>query len=142
MTAGYAPLIRWKFDASGLEPGLAESWEFNEDGSILTLQLRKGVKWSDGHPYTSASFAFYYRLCLDERHKYGPPVWCKVNGIPMEVETPDDYTIVMKFAGPQLACTALAGDRFLVVQPVQHPGTLHDAISPGREPRIHRFHPI
>ena len=44
MTAGYAPLIRWKFDASGLEPGLAESWEFNEDGSVLTLHLRKGVK--------------------------------------------------------------------------------------------------
>ena len=100
MTAGYAPLIRWKFDASGLEPGLAESWEFNEDGSILTLYLRKGVKWSDGHPYTSASFAFYYQLCLDERHKYSPPVWCKVNGIPMAVETPDAYTIVMKFAGP------------------------------------------
>ena len=82
MTAGYAPLIRWKFDASGLEPGLAESWEFNEDGSMLTLHLRKGVKWSDGHPYTSASFVYYYQLCLDARHKYGAPVWCKVNGIP------------------------------------------------------------
>ncbi len=29
MTAGYAPFIRWKFDCSGLEPGTAESWEFN-----------------------------------------------------------------------------------------------------------------
>ena len=49
MTAGYAPFIRWKFDASGLEPGLAESWEFNEDGSMLTLHLRKGgqmVGWA------------------------------------------------------------------------------------------------
>ena len=100
MTAGYAPLIRWKFDPSDLEPGLAESWEFNEDGSVLTLHLRKGVKWSDGHPFTSESFAFYYALCLDERHKYNPPVWCLVDGKPMTVETPDDYTIVMKFAGP------------------------------------------
>jgi len=48
MVAGYAPLIRWKFDASGLEPGLAESWKFNEDGSVLTLHCRKGVKWSYG----------------------------------------------------------------------------------------------
>ncbi len=100
MVGGYAPLIRWKFDCSGLEPGLAESWEFNEDGTVLTLHLRKGVKWSDGHPYTSESFAFYYELCLDERHQYKPPVWCLVDGKPMEVETPDDYTIVMKFAGP------------------------------------------
>jgi peptide/nickel transport system substrate-binding protein len=100
MVAGYAPLIRWKFDCSGLEPGLAEAWEFNEDGSVLTLHLRKGVKWSDGHPFTSESFAFYYELCLDKRHPYEPPVWCLVNGKSMAVETPDDYTIVMKFAGP------------------------------------------
>jgi peptide/nickel transport system substrate-binding protein len=82
------------------EPGLAESWEFNEDGTILTLHLRKGVKWSDGRPYTSESFAFYYEICQDERHQYKPPVWCLVNGEPMKVETPDEYTIVMKFAGP------------------------------------------
>jgi len=100
MVAGYSPLIRWRFDCSGLEPGLAESWEFNKDGSVLTLHLRKGVKWSDGHPFTSESFAFYYELCLDKRHQYNPPVWCLVNGKPMTVETPDDYTIVMKFAGP------------------------------------------
>ncbi|MFQ6040865.1 MAG: ABC transporter substrate-binding protein, partial [Candidatus Poribacteria bacterium] len=100
MVAGYAPLMRWKFDCSGLEPGLAKSWDFNEDGTVLTIHLRKGVKWSDGHPYTSESFAFYYELCLDERHQYTPPVWCLVDGKPMKVETPDDYTIVMKFAGP------------------------------------------
>lgn len=100
MTAGYAPFMRWKFDCSGLEPGLAESWEFSKNGSSLTLHLRKGVKWSDGRPFTSESFAFYYELCLDDRHQYNPPVWCLVDGKPMEVETPDEFTIVMKFAGP------------------------------------------
>jgi len=100
MAAGYAPLVRWKFDCSGLEPGLAESWEFSEDGTVLTLHLRRGLKWSDGHPYTSESFAFYYQICQDERHQYKPPVWCLVNGEPMKVETPDEHTIVMKFAGP------------------------------------------
>ena len=100
MVAGYAPLVRWKFDCTGLEPGLAKSWEFNEDGTVLTINLRKGVKWSDGHPFTSESFAFYYELCMDERHQYNPPVWCLVDGKRMKVETPDDYTIVMKFAGP------------------------------------------
>ena len=58
MTGGYAPLIRWNLMPLVWNPGLAESWEFNEDGSMLTLHLRKGVKWSDGHPYTSASFLF------------------------------------------------------------------------------------
>ena len=100
MIAGYAPLIRWNRMTTGLEPGLAESWAFNEDGTALTLKLREGVRWSDGHPYTSASFRAWYDLCLDERHRNSPPVWCLVDGKPMKVETPDDYTIVMKFAGP------------------------------------------
>ena len=105
----YSPLIRWNYDASALEPGLAESWEFNADGTELTLHLRKGLRWSDGHPFTSESFGFYYELCLDDRYQFkksevtsvlSTPAWCYVNQKPMKVETPDDYTIVMKFAGP------------------------------------------
>ena len=100
MVDGYATFIRWRFDCKGLEPGLAESWEFNRDGSVFTLHLRKGLHWSDGSPYTSADFAFYYQLCQDDRYYYTPPVWCLVDGKPMQVETPDPCTIVMKFAGP------------------------------------------
>lgn len=100
MTGGYAPLMRWRFDCMGMEPGLARSWEFNPDGTVLTVHLRRGVRWSDGHPYTSEDFAFWYELCLDKRHRYTPPFWCRVNGKEMQVETPDPYTIVMRFAGP------------------------------------------
>jgi peptide/nickel transport system substrate-binding protein len=100
MTGGYAPLVRWRFDCKGLEPGLAQSWAFNEDGTELTIKLREGLRWSDGHPYTSASFKFWYDLCLDDRHQYTPPVWCLVDGMPMVVTTPDDRTIHMRFAGP------------------------------------------
>jgi len=57
MMNGYAPLVRWKADCSGLEPGTASSWEFNKDGSQLTLHLRKGIKWSDGVEFTSANSA-------------------------------------------------------------------------------------
>jgi peptide/nickel transport system substrate-binding protein len=32
-------------------PGLAESWEFNEDGTVLTLQLRPDVTFHDGEPF-------------------------------------------------------------------------------------------
>ena len=100
MIGAYAPLIRWNWACTDLEPGLAESWSFNEDGTELTLKLRRGVRWSDGEPYTSEAFAFWYELCLDDRHRYAPPVWSRVNGEPMTVETPDSYTIVMKFPGP------------------------------------------
>ena len=38
-------------------PGLAESWEPNEDGSVWTFNLRQGVKWQDGTDFTSADVA-------------------------------------------------------------------------------------
>jgi peptide/nickel transport system substrate-binding protein len=100
MIGGYAPLVRWRFDCQGMEPGLARAWEFNRDGSVLTLHLRHGVRWSDGVEYTSEDFAFWYQLCVDERQRFTPPYWCRVNGKAMRVETPDKYTIVMRFAGP------------------------------------------
>ena len=34
-------------------PDLATGWSWNEDGTALTLPLRKGVKWHDGKPFTA-----------------------------------------------------------------------------------------
>ena len=41
-------------EGAALAPMLAESWKPNADGSVWTFSLRKGVKWHDGTPFTSA----------------------------------------------------------------------------------------
>ena len=41
------------------EPALAESWKAAADGKSWTLHLRKGVKWSDGAPFTAERRRFY-----------------------------------------------------------------------------------
>ncbi len=50
--------IKWKADLTGYEPALVESYEWSADGMTFTMHMRKGLKWSDGEPYTSADWKF------------------------------------------------------------------------------------
>lgn len=48
-----------KKDASGnINPGLAEKWSVSEDGKALTLNIRQGLKWSTGDPFTAEDVAY------------------------------------------------------------------------------------
>lgn len=42
---------------SKLEPGIAESWEYNSDRTKLTLHIRKGMKFTDDTPVDAAAVA-------------------------------------------------------------------------------------
>lgn len=39
-------------------PAAAESWEFNEDSTVLTFTLREGLTYSDGSPLTAERFRY------------------------------------------------------------------------------------
>ena len=54
----YEPLVEWSYN-KGLDiPWLATSWKWGQHGTQLTVQLRKGVKWSNGRPFTSQDVVF------------------------------------------------------------------------------------
>lgn len=77
-------------------PDLAESWEVSEDGLTYTFHLRKGVKWHDGHPFTSADVA--WTLNQIRTHKEAP-AWKNLVDVE-DIETPDDYTVIIKLSKP------------------------------------------
>lgn len=56
----YDGLINQNGLTAELEPGLAESWEISENKKQIIFTLRKGLKWSDGHPLTADDVVFSY----------------------------------------------------------------------------------
>ncbi|HEY8292123.1 MAG TPA: ABC transporter substrate-binding protein [Thermomicrobiales bacterium] len=75
-----------------LVPVLAESYQIAPDGKTWTFKLRKGVKWHDGQPFTSADVKYYYDWIRDPKNAaINQPNFKDVSN----VDAPDDSTVVV-----------------------------------------------
>jgi peptide/nickel transport system substrate-binding protein len=90
----YDGLLEYDFNMKPI-PALAESFDISEDGKSITFKLRHGVKFHDGEPFTSADVKFSIQT-LKARHPLGSTVFRDVES----VETPDDFTAVLKLSRP------------------------------------------
>jgi peptide/nickel transport system substrate-binding protein len=90
---GYARLVGYDEDYE-IVPDIAESVDV-EDGRIFTFHLRPGQKWSDGEPFTSEDFRFYWEDMGNdpEVSRFGPPKQLLVDGEKPKVEYPDETTV-------------------------------------------------
>ena len=85
----------------GTIPNIAKNWKFSEGGKVLTLYLREGMKWSDGHPFTADDILFWYKDVIQNKDITPViPSWLKVEGKMAKIEKVDDYTVRYKFAAP------------------------------------------
>lgn len=96
----YEGLVQYKnkSDKVELAPRLAESWTVSPDFRTYTFKLRKGVTFHDGTPLTSAAVrsSFARRAAVKGGAAY------MVADV-TSVETPDDYTAVVKLKSPNSA---------------------------------------
>jgi len=98
---GYEPLVRWGRDGKTIVPNLCTSWKIGEGGRTYTFYLRKGVKWSDGEPFTADDIMFWYEdVLLNKELTPAFPVWLAPAGNPVKVEKVNDYTVRFKFSRP------------------------------------------
>ena len=91
--------IKWKADLTGYEPALVESYEWSEDGMTFTMHMRPGLKWSDGEPYTSADWQYWWEDFAQNTDQkiWTIPAYLRNNdGTPIAMEFPDEYTVVWK----------------------------------------------
>jgi peptide/nickel transport system substrate-binding protein len=92
----------WYTPELDMRPCIAESWETNDDATEWTFHLRPGMKWSDGAPFDSSAFTWWYENIMSHKAFQGshvgstnwsvgsPPAW-------MVVEAPDESTVKFKF---------------------------------------------
>lgn len=76
-------------------PDLAESWEFSNDGTKLTFNLRDNVKWHDGVKFTSSDVKWTFDTIL-ESHGYMEGALSSIDSI----ECIDDTTVVFNLSNP------------------------------------------
>ncbi len=101
-------MLRMSPDLRTVEPNIAKGWEFSEDAKTLTLFLRKGMKWSDGAPFTADDIMFWYEdVTLNDELTPVKPGDCSPGGELMEMEKIDDWTVQMHFAVPYPIATIL-----------------------------------
>ncbi len=93
-------LVRLNPRSLEMEPMLAARWEYNGDGTVCTLHLRRDVRWHDGQPFTAADVAFTLDATYDERVPNSMKYLLLVDGKRIQVEIVDDYTVRLKLPRP------------------------------------------
>jgi len=79
-----------------LRPQLAERWSVAPDGLSITFNLRTGVTWHDGKPFTSADVAYSVLEIWKKFHSRGRSTFANV----VAAETPDPLTVTWRLSRP------------------------------------------
>jgi peptide/nickel transport system substrate-binding protein len=89
------------------EPALAKSWKISPDGRTFTLQLRKGIRFSDGHPFDADDVVFSFNVYMDEAIDSPQRDLLIIDGKPIVVTKLDQYTVRFALPRPYAAAERL-----------------------------------
>ncbi len=83
-------------DATKVVPKVVKGWELSPDKTKLTYYLRKGLKWSDGQPFTADDIMYWWEYEANNKdlnptspEKWDPPI--------VNVEKIDEYTVIIHY---------------------------------------------
>jgi len=99
--SGPDTLLFWDYAGDKPVPNIAKGWELQDGGRTLILHLRRGMKWSDGHPFTADDFLFWYEDMYGNKELVPlPSSLMMIDGKPGELSKVDAYTVMFKFPEP------------------------------------------
>ena len=93
-------LLYYDYTGTKVVPNIARGWEVSPDGKVTTVLLRRGMRWSDGQPFTADDFVFWYQdVYLNKELVPVPLSVMTINGKPVVIEKVDASTI--RFVSPE-----------------------------------------
>jgi peptide/nickel transport system substrate-binding protein len=95
-----ADLIHINRETQRTEPALATSWSISPDGRKYTLQLRRGLRFSDGAPFTAEDVVFSFQLYLDQSLHSPQRDLLVLDDKPIVAKAIDAYTVEFELAKP------------------------------------------
>ncbi|MFT6772668.1 MAG: peptide/nickel transport system substrate-binding protein [Paracoccaceae bacterium] len=97
---GYARLVGFDSDYN-LTPDILRAVDV-EGARRFTLHLRKGHRWSDGHPFTTEDFRYWWEDVANNPmlSPSGPPELMVSGGVPATVTLVDETTLVIEWPTP------------------------------------------
>jgi peptide/nickel transport system substrate-binding protein len=94
----YEALMYTNLNTGELIPWQAESFEYNDDYTVITVKLRQGIEWSDGQPFTCDDVKFTLEMLRDNapelNYSFIYADWLQ------SVECPDDLTALITLTKP------------------------------------------
>ena len=103
-------LVDTDYERKNFSPELATAW--SPKGNEWTFQLRKGVTFHDGSPFTAKDVAYSYERLVKDKQSLQAPNLSDIK----EVKAPDDYTLVIVTQRPKVALLGLLYTRVILSQ--------------------------
>jgi peptide/nickel transport system substrate-binding protein len=93
----YEPMMVFNKSSGELVPWLATGYTWSENDTVLTFNIRQGVQWSDGQPFTAQDVIFTFNLLKTHDALVNYMGGTLMNDEIASWTAPDDHTVVIKF---------------------------------------------
>jgi len=94
-------LMFWDYTGDKAMPNLARGLEMQDGGKAWLVHLRRGMKWSDGKPFTADDFVFWFEDIYGNKDLAPTPsAALAINGKQGVIEKVDTHTVRFRFPEP------------------------------------------
>ncbi|HVU35676.1 MAG TPA: ABC transporter substrate-binding protein [Opitutaceae bacterium] len=131
-------LMRWSPQGYPVVPYIAKAMDVSPDQRDYTFTLRRGMKWSDGVPFTADDIMYWWKW--EVLYFKQMPLFMRIAGQTGTVEKIDDFHVRFRFPVPNpyfRTCVTRTADQFDILFPAHYLRQFHPAI--GNQALIQRL---